>query len=290
MTDSLSSRHAGVARADHRRILLVDDEPAVARGLAAWLDGSGWSATCTDSATGAMLAVRDGQFALAVIDYRLTGETDGIRLGLALHQSWGLRFVLLSGHLDTDVVVNAMKAGASDVIAKPITPQRFLSSVERAAADPSRSTAFPGRGLPGPVARERYGSVSSRWATLVLDAQRAAYDPRTVPLWGRAVGVGSGTIEETCRLCGVSAHQSRDLARVMRALTLSQLTNTALHDHLAIADERTLVRLLRRAGLRRDGGVCHLEMLLARQAFIPTSKPCLAELAHMARTRYGVHF
>jgi CheY-like chemotaxis protein len=267
------------------RILVVDDEATVRLTVSSWLGSAGWNVVCAESPPEALRAAKDPGLVLAVVDYRFDNQDEGIRLGRALRRRWGIPFLLISGYLDTTVVVNAMKAGALDVVDKPLSAPRFLAVLDRAMKDASRFQSAVELTAPIPGQAEASASelraATIRWSRLVLKACNAPVDPRTVPLWGHLVGVSAGTIEETCRLCDVKPIESRDLGRMLRAMAISRATSTAVRVHLDVADERTLDGLLDRAGLRWDSAEVSLRSFFASQKFVPVSRQCLRELAHL---------
>jgi len=271
-----------------RRVLVVDDEHTVLTAVSRWLEEAGWSAVCAPSPAKALLAADDDpDLCLAVIDYRLDGQYEGIHLGAELRRKRGLPFILISGYLNTSVIVEAMKAGAVDVIDKPLTPNRFLALIGRSAgnpqtAGPSTSVAESVQDCTAPVLVGQFGSVTSRWARMVLKACGADEDPRTVPFWGRTIAASTSTIEETCRLCDVKAHDSKDLARFLRALAHNRTAMVPLRSYFDVADERTLEGLFERAGMPIDTRLIPLKVFLSGQIFISTGRPCLRELAHLA--------
>jgi hypothetical protein len=221
---------------------------------------------------------------VAVVDYRLADSYEGIRLGQAL-RSLGLSFLLVSGYLNTAVVVEAMKAGAIDVLEKPLDRETFVGVVGRAfaAAEGEPRTTGTCRDCPTDhVESAALTTVTIRWSRMVLGACAATDDPRTVLLWGRFLAVSSATIEETCRMCGVTAHGSRDLARFLRALARTAATGDVLRNHFAVADERTVDRLFAQAALPKTSKAVPIKAFLSHQTFVPTTIGCFRELAHMA--------
>lgn len=272
-----------------RPVLVVDDEPRVLATLGRWLQEDGWHTVCVSSASEAIQAAESRDFCLAVIDYRLKNRSQGIELGETLRRARGLAFVIISGFLNTSVIVEAMRAGAVDVIDKPTTQTKFVKLIASSAATLASSdhvTTTIGSGPMSPnderVSTALTGSVGNRWARIVLKACESVEDPRTVPLWARSSGVSTATVEETCRLCRVTAHDSRDLGRFLRALALSRKTGVLLRDHLAVADERTLASLFQKARVSRDASYVPLDAFLPHQLFVPSSAACLRELAHLA--------
>jgi CheY-like chemotaxis protein len=255
----------------------------------AWLVKAGWSTTCVQSTSEALRAIRGGGFRIAVIDYRLETDDDGIRLGRLLSREHGIPFLLISGYLDTSRVVEAMRAGALDVIDKPLTESRFIMLLERASAtvgwppaDLTRAELHPATEHPAIASELR--TMYSRWAATVLGICDAKDDPYKVVFWAHEVGISTSMIEETCRLCHVTPRDSKNLGRFLRAISLADKSSgrPPLSEFLRVLDERTLDALFECAGLTRDVSAVPLRAFLLNQHFIPTSRPCLHELAHLA--------
>jgi two-component system response regulator HydG len=101
-------------------ILLVDDDLLHARALARELALSGWDVRIAGSGEEALLAARTEPSTAVVVDLHMP-EMDGVslieRLRVALSSSL---FFLVSGQLDTAATVRAVRAGAEDVLEKPI--------------------------------------------------------------------------------------------------------------------------------------------------------------------------
>jgi hypothetical protein len=91
--------------------------------------------------------------------------------------------------------------------------------------------------------------ATERWAHAVVKVVTHAEDTRTVEQWGRLVGASRGTLGTWCRVARVSPRRSLDLARLLRALTVTRGNLLEIHDVMDIVEPRTLQRLLGRAGL-----------------------------------------
>lgn len=111
---------------------IVDDDAAVRRSLALML-GSAGHATRTYESAEAFLAGSDAAApGCAIIDIRMPGMD-----GLALQQELNARdvpipVVIVTGHGDVALAVQAMKAGAVDFIEKPYAEADMLRAVEAA--------------------------------------------------------------------------------------------------------------------------------------------------------------
>ncbi len=114
------------------QVIVVDDEAAIREAVQQWLELSGFTVrTCASAAEA--LAVVDRDFpGIVVSDVRMPGS-DGLQLLDKLLQiDSDLPVILVTGHGDVPMAVQALRQGAYDFIEKPFTPERLLDSVRRA--------------------------------------------------------------------------------------------------------------------------------------------------------------
>jgi two-component system, sensor histidine kinase and response regulator len=115
-------------------ILIVDDDPALLRALpeALRLRMNGLAIETCDSAAKAleMIAARD--YDAIVSDIKMPGM-DGLAL---LHEVSEIRpstpTLLITGHGERDLAVQALRGGAYDFVQKPIERDYFVASLKRA--------------------------------------------------------------------------------------------------------------------------------------------------------------
>ena len=114
------------------QVIVVDDEAAIREAVQQWLELSGFEVRACASASEA-LALVDRDFpGIVVSDVRMPG-TDGLQLLDKLLQiDSDLPVILVTGHGDVPMAVQALRQGAYDFIEKPFTPERLLDSVRRA--------------------------------------------------------------------------------------------------------------------------------------------------------------
>ena len=91
--------------------------------------------------------------------------------------------------------------------------------------------------------------AAARWARALAPVITSAKDPRTVSGWSRLTFVSPGALRNWCRTAGVSARKSLVFARLLRVAFLSQGGRHRPEDLLDVVDRRTLVGLLRFAGI-----------------------------------------
>jgi DNA-binding NtrC family response regulator len=114
-----------------RRVLVLDDERLVRWSLGERLKADGFEPVAAASVAEAEDAMTKGIDA-AVLDYRLP-DGDGLSVLRRLKQSDpDLPVVMLTAHKDVDVVVGAIKAGASDYVAKPFEVHDVALRLQRA--------------------------------------------------------------------------------------------------------------------------------------------------------------
>jgi CheY-like chemotaxis protein len=118
--------------ADIGRILLVDDNAELRRGLRRMLERAGHAVTTASSGREAAELVGSRHFDVVLSDVRMP-DMDGIELLRVVHeQDADLPVVLVSGEPDLDSALKAVEYGALEYLSKPIETQKLRASIERA--------------------------------------------------------------------------------------------------------------------------------------------------------------
>lgn len=120
---------------DFNQIYFIDDEPHVRMAAQQTLELADYSVRCFESATEALTVLQENPSAfpgIVVSDVRMP-DMDGMRfLPKALGLDRELPVVLITGHGDITMAVEAMRAGAYDFIEKPFSAERLCDTVRRA--------------------------------------------------------------------------------------------------------------------------------------------------------------
>lgn len=114
-------------------VALVDDDDDMRAATAQLLSINGFKVRSFAGAEAALDAI-DAEFpGVVVSDVRMPGMS-GIELFRVLHaRDPELPVVLITGHGDVEMAVDAIRAGAWDFLAKPFDPDALLAAVTRAA-------------------------------------------------------------------------------------------------------------------------------------------------------------
>ncbi|SOH93540.1 DNA-binding transcriptional response regulator, NtrC family, contains REC, AAA-type ATPase, and a Fis-type DNA-binding domains [Monaibacterium marinum] len=119
---------------DKLPVTIIDDEEDMRASVSQWLDLSGFAPRTFDSATAALDQIDPDYPGVVISDVRMPG-LDGLEL-LALLQKKDrtLPVIMITGHGDVTMAVEAMRAGAYDFVEKPFDPERLSDLVNRAGA------------------------------------------------------------------------------------------------------------------------------------------------------------
>ncbi|CAD5105885.1 two-component system response regulator DctD [Zestomonas carbonaria] len=117
---------------DDAQVLLIDDDPHLRQALAQTLDLAGLKVAALDDARGLAARIERDWPGVVVSDIRMPG-VDGLQLLAQLQeQDPELPVLLITGHGDVPLAVQAMRAGAYDFLEKPFANDAMLDSVRRA--------------------------------------------------------------------------------------------------------------------------------------------------------------
>lgn len=118
----------------HIQVILVDDDPHLRQALSQTLDLAGLKVVSLTDAQGLAERIAADWPGVVVSDIRMPG-IDGLQLLEQLHGlDSELPVLLITGHGDVPLAVQAMRAGAYDFLEKPFASDALLDSVRRALA------------------------------------------------------------------------------------------------------------------------------------------------------------
>ena len=114
------------------KVFVVDDDPALRDSLSMLLQASGYEATAFESAAAFLESDAPGAVGCLIVDVRMPGK-NGLELQQELvGRASTIAVIVMTGHADIPIAVQAMKAGAVDFLEKPFEEATLLDSVSRA--------------------------------------------------------------------------------------------------------------------------------------------------------------
>ena len=180
---------SSITKAGKAIVAVIDDDESVREALRGLFQSVGLVTEIYGSVQEFLDAGSLARAGCIVLDIRLPGRS-GLEFQEALARSGAAQsVVMISGHVDVQMAVRAMKAGAVDVLPKPVREQDLLEAVNRALAQDHQRRADATR---DETLRQRYDTLSERekqvFALVVTGllnkqiADRAAITEATVKL------------------------------------------------------------------------------------------------------------
>lgn len=140
-------------------VIIIDDDQSVREALKGLFESVGLIAETHGSVREFIDADDPEKTGCIVLDIRLPGQS-GLEFQEALATSNVPRsVVLISAHVDVPMAVRAMKAGAIDVLSKPVREQDLLEAVNRAIANDAARREQRAEKV---VAQSRYMTLTDR--------------------------------------------------------------------------------------------------------------------------------
>ena len=115
------------------KVAIIDDESDMRLSISQWLSLSGYEPESFASAEDALISIGPNYPGVIVSDIKMPGM-DGIQLLKKLvGQDSGLPVILITGHGDVPMAVEAMRLGAFNFLEKPFDPEDLTQLIKSAA-------------------------------------------------------------------------------------------------------------------------------------------------------------
>jgi FixJ family two-component response regulator len=200
-------------------VYIVDDDVSVRESLEAMVAECGFKPEVFASAEGFLGHTRQLSPGCLILDVSLP-DLNGLELQRRMGtDQTALPIVFITGHGDIPMTVQAMKAGATEFLTKPFSPDTLLAAI-RTAVD--RSRAFLAEQLALKALRERHESLTVREREVMSLVIRGQLNKQV----GAALGISEITVK---------AHRGR-MMRKMKAKSLADLVTMAARRRQASAD------------------------------------------------------
>jgi len=116
------------------KIAIVDDEQDMRQSISQWLALSGFDTETFASAEEALKAVGADYPGVVVSDIKMPGMDGMVFLKKLMSVDSGLPVILITGHGDVPMAVEAMQVGAYDFLEKPFNPDRMTELAKKATS------------------------------------------------------------------------------------------------------------------------------------------------------------
>ncbi|WP_108460837.1 sigma-54-dependent transcriptional regulator [Devosia naphthalenivorans] len=114
-------------------VLIVDDEEMVRTALEQWLRLSGFTTHVANDTAQALAMLDDAHPHVILTDVRMPGLSGLDLLRNVRERTVASEVILITGHGDVPMAVDAMRAGAFDFLQKPYVPDQLVKTLRRAA-------------------------------------------------------------------------------------------------------------------------------------------------------------
>jgi FixJ family two-component response regulator len=190
-------------------VFVIDDDPSARESLQALIESEGWQPQTFRSGREFLSRPRVLVPSCLVLDIVLP-DLNGLEVMSRVADRVDMPVIFVAGHCDVSTTVRAMKAGAAEVLTKPVLEDE-LAAVLRNAIDCSRAAL--GQAAKMRALRDCYASLSRR--------EREVMALVVAGLMNKQVGAELGISEIT-----VKAHRGK-MMRKMLARSLPELVNMA---------------------------------------------------------------
>lgn len=140
---------------------IVDDEDSIRRSVSFMLKTSGYAVETWTSGQAFLKDVKNVEHGCILLDVRMP-EIDGLQVQRTLaERGVTMPIVIMTGHGDVSIAIQAMKAGAVDFLEKPFEKSALIGAIEESferiakAADASARAVDAGKILGALTPRER---------------------------------------------------------------------------------------------------------------------------------------
>jgi two-component system C4-dicarboxylate transport response regulator DctD len=113
-------------------VIVVDDEMPIREAVEQWLSLSGFDVQVFSRAEDCLARIPEHFPGVVLSDVRMPGMSGLELLSQLQKRDADLPVILLTGHGDVPMAVDAMRDGAYDFLEKPFTPETLLGSLRRA--------------------------------------------------------------------------------------------------------------------------------------------------------------
>ena len=221
-----------MTRNGQRLLLLIDDEPAQRRLVAALASRGGWRTIFAADGEMAIatLGTQDGMLLDAIIlDHSAPHEDASALIAELRNRRPALPILMLTANGSVDHAVSAMRAGATDFLVKPLAPERLLASLDAVVAGTNAGELQPlTEKIPALLAFDEIVGSSPDFRAALAIAAKAARGRVAILLEGEN-GVGKEVVAEAIH--AASPRAKKPMVSVNCGAITANLVESVLFGH-----------------------------------------------------------
>jgi len=221
-----------MTRNGQRLLMLIDDEPAQRRLVAAIAARRGWKTIfASEAETGiATLGTPDGMALDAIILDHASPDADAAALIAELRERRPqLPILMLTANGSVANAVNAMRAGATDFLVKPLAAERLLAALEAAVGGKTAGELRPlTEKLSAPLAFDEIVGSAPQFRAALAIAAKAARARVPVLIEGES-GVGKEVVAEAIH--AASPRNKKEMVSINCGAIPANLVESELFGH-----------------------------------------------------------
>jgi two-component system NtrC family response regulator len=208
-------------------IMIVEDDPLQRKLIKENLEQEGHTVFETDSGEGAIAIIWDQPIDIAIVDYKLNGETGINVIQKILEQNPMITPIVVTAYGNIENAVKALKMGAYDYIVKPIDFKKILLVIERAQERQKlkKEVSHLRSSLEEKFSTKNFIFSSSKMNEVALLTAKAAKTEATVLISGET-GTGKDLVAKTIH------HSSQRKNGPYVAINLPSLPETLVESEL----------------------------------------------------------
>lgn len=156
------------------RILVVDDEKLLVKGVKFNLENEGYEVECAYDGASAVELARNGRFDLIILDVMMP-ELDGQEACMRIREFSNVPIIMLTAKSEDADKLMGFECGADDYVTKPFNPVEVLARVKSQL----RRYLQLGGGVVKPTLLQAGGiALDDRTKSVTLDGEPVALTPR----------------------------------------------------------------------------------------------------------------
>ncbi len=212
---------------DKGNLLIVEDDPLQRKLIKENLEHAGYSVFETDSGDRALAIIADQAIDIAIVDYKLDGETGIDVIQKISEQNPLITSIVVTAFGNIENAVDALQKGAYDYLVKPIDFAKFLMVIERAQERQKlkKEISFLRSSLEEKFSTKHFIFLSSAMNEVAHLAAKASKTEATVLISGET-GTGKDLVAKTIH------YSSRRKKGPYLAVNLPSLPETLVESEL----------------------------------------------------------